>query len=343
MLLRDDLGRPEEALALHRKAFELDPLSAVINANLGEDLSFLGRFDEALARHERVLEIDPGYAEGYFRIGMLHHWQVSAQLDEAALWFSKSISLDPDQPWFRASLGLLFLDLGDAGKAEYAIKRSIELGTEDPEANFAMQLLHLYRGDEAAALPYGRKAFQLPSDSDLVYRWLILVVLRDHELRAGRYTEALALYENIRPDLLNSHKPKVDNRNYRAAIDLALVLFKTGEQQRADLLLNRRLQHIQTLPRLGWHGYGIADVKIHALRGDKEKALSALREAIDDGWRLRWWYYLKHDPNLESLHDEPEYQAMVAEIEADMADQLARVREMERNGELEPIPELAAE
>ncbi len=71
--------------------------------------------------------------------------------------------------------------------------------------------------------------------------------------------------------------------------------------------------------------------------------MAALRQAIDEGWRTFWWYFLKHDPNLESLHDEPEYQAMVAEIEADMAVQLARVREMERNGELEPIPELAAE
>ena len=61
-----------------------------------------------------------------------------------------------------------------------------------------------------------------------------------------------------------------------------------------------------------------------------------------EGWRSRWWYYLKRDPNLESLHDEPEFQAMVAEIEADMAAQLARVREMERNGELEPIPEVSA-
>jgi hypothetical protein len=31
------------------------------------------------------------------------------------------------------------------------------------------------------------------------------------------------------------------------------------------------------------------------------------------------------------------------EIEADMAAQLAQVREMERNGELEPIPEVVAE
>jgi hypothetical protein len=37
-----------------------------------------------------------------------------------------------------------------------------------------------------------------------------------------------------------------------------------------------------------------------------------------------------------------EFQAMVAEIEADMAAQLERVREMERNGELEPIPEVSA-
>ncbi len=83
-------------------------------------------------------------------------------------------------------------------------------------------------------------------------------------------------------------------------------------------------------------------MQIYALQGEKQKALAALRQAIDEGWRSFWWYYFKYDPNLESLHDEPEFQAMVAEIEADMAAQLERVREMERNGELEPIPEVSA-
>ena len=45
--------------------------------------------------------------------------------------------------------------------------------------------------------------------------------------------------------------------------------------------------------------------------------------------------------NREPLHDEPEFQPMVAEIEADLAEQRARVREMERNGEFEPIPEIS--
>jgi hypothetical protein len=127
-----------------------------------------------------------------------------------------------------------------------------------------------------------------------------------------------------------------------AAIDLALVSSKAGDQGHADLLLNRSLGHIQTLPRLVLPSYEIPDVQIYALRGDKQKALSALRQAIDEGWRVSWRYSLEHDSTLESLHDEPEYQAMVAEIEADMAEQLARVREMERNGELEPIPEVSA-
>ena len=160
-------------------------------------------------------------------------------------------------------------------------------------------------------------------------------------MRAGRYLKARAAFEKIAPELLNEDSPKIGNRNYRAAIDLALTLSKLGEHERANRLLESSLQYIQQIPRLGF-GYGIADVQIYALRGDRQKALSALRQAIDEGWRNLWWYSLKQDQKLESLHDVPEYQAMVTEIEADMAAQLARVREMERNGELEPIPEVPA-
>jgi len=55
-----------------------------------------------------------------------------------------------------------------------------------------------------------------------------------------------------------------------------------------------------------------------------------------------WRWQVFYNPNLKSIRDTPEFAAIVAEIEADMAVQLARVREMERNGELEPIPEVSA-
>jgi tetratricopeptide (TPR) repeat protein len=325
-LLRGYLGRYDEALALHRKAAELDPLSASIIAEVGADLECLGRFDEALARYRRALEVDPGFAIAHTSIGS-HYWRVSGRLDEAVVWYAKGISLDPGTPGYSARLGMLFLHLGDFDRAESWIERSLELGPESFEPNSAMQALHLYRGDEAAALDYARRAFALD-------QLFVPGLLRDHELRAGRYAEARALYGKRHPELLNEGDPTVAGLNWMAAIDLAMVLSKTGEQEHADLLLNRSLRYIQTLPRLGVGGYWIDDVRIYALRGDKQKALSALRQAIDEGWRNAWRYFLKHDSALESLHDEPEYQAMVAEIEADMAAQLERVREMERRGEL---------
>ena len=39
----------------------------------------------------------------------------------------------------------------------------------------------------------------------------------------------------------------------------------------------------------------------------------------------------------------PDVQKGLVKVEADMAAQLARVRGMERNGELEPTPEIAEE
>ena len=277
--LSEIVDRPQEALALHRKSLELNPLSAAVIVNVGEDLSNLGRFDEALTWYENALEVDPGYAEGYWAIA-IHYWFVSGRLDEAVVWFAKGVSLDPGAPTLPAWLGWLFMDFGDPGKAESWINRSIELGPERFWPNWAMQLLHLYRGNDAAALEYGRKVFAI-----FPFEWPVLALLRDHALRAGRYMEARALYKEVFPKLLNEDDHKLGAENYRAAIDLALVLSRAGEQERADLLLNRSLQQIQTLPRLDYYCYGIADVQIHALRGDKLKALSSRRKAIDEGGR----------------------------------------------------------
>jgi tetratricopeptide (TPR) repeat protein len=184
-----------------------------------------------------------------------------------------------------------------------------------------MMHVHLYRGDEPAALNQARKNLaDFPSIGGP------LMLLRNHELRAGRYAEARALYEKFHPELLNDDDPQVGSTNRNGAKDLALVLFKTGETERAERILNRGLEYSNTQNRFP----ALYVAQIFALQGKKQKALSVLRQRIDEGRRNWWWYVFKHEPNLESLHDEPEYQAMVAEIEADMAAQL----------ELEPIPEI---
>ena len=203
-----------------------------------------------------------------------------------------------------------------------------------------MHLLKLYRGDEAGALEYARRANAIQSRVHIGAR--AIGFIRDHELRAGRISAAMALYEKSYPELLRVGDPEIDPTNYRAAIDLALIFSIAKEPQNADRLLDRSLAQIQKMVRLGIFGFGIDDVRIYAIRGERQQALSALRQAIDAGWRSFWGYSLEHDLSLESLHDEPEFQAMVAEIKADMAVQQERLREKERNGEVELLVEDSA-
>ncbi len=83
----------------------------------------------------------------------------------------------------------------------------------------------------------------------------------------------------------------------------------------------------------------LPDVRALAMLGRKSEALVALRNAIDDGWREIWWL-TDSDPTLESIVGEPDFIAMVEEVEADLATQLELMRKMERGGEFAPVPDL---
>ncbi len=120
-------------------------------------------------------------------------------------------------------------------------------------------------------------------------------------------------------------------------LDLASDYLHVGEKAKAESLFSLVESELPHWSKAVIWGYGIADVELHALRGEKEKALAALREHADQGTRHMWRWQVLYNPNLKSIRNTPEFAAIVAEIEADMAAQLARVREMERSGELAPI------
>lgn len=60
-------------------------------------------------------------------------------------------------------------------------------------------------------------------------------------------------------------------------------------------------------------------VFLHALRQDREAAVTALRTVVDEGWRFNWvrLRYRLFDPMLES----PEWVRLDNEMEADVAQQ----------------------
>lgn len=53
------MGRPADARRSFGRALELDPLSFIITANLGDQLLFEGSYSRALARYEQAFEVNP--------------------------------------------------------------------------------------------------------------------------------------------------------------------------------------------------------------------------------------------------------------------------------------------
>jgi len=63
------LGRFDEAIAESKRAVELDPLSPVINSDLGSNLMVARRYDEAIVQLRKTLEIDPTFSLAHGALG----------------------------------------------------------------------------------------------------------------------------------------------------------------------------------------------------------------------------------------------------------------------------------
>ena len=197
---------------------------------------------------------------------------------------------------------------------------------------WASMLLNLYTDQDDLALRDARHMLE-----EFPTNWVALKVLRNHDIKAGRYQVARDRYARAFRELVEPEIPQVDADNYMPAVDLVPLLIKLGEQGRADDILRQSLELIQTMPRLGINGYWITDVNIYALQNRPKQALDALQQAIDEGWRLLTWFYLEIDPNIDSLHNLPRFTQLHADLEADLAEQAQRVRELKASGEIAPI------
>jgi len=333
-LVLNETGRRAESLVQIQRAAQLDPLSMVINVTLGDSLMQVGRFDEAAARYHKAMQVDPESPSPYIGLGTLNAYARNRFVAAVPL-ADRALALDADSPLASAVLVMLRLDIDDAPQATRLISAATSRWPDEFYVNAYAAALYGALGDGAAAERHARRALAAwPRD----YR--SVAILSSSDLRKGDAKAARARYASIYPELLNSTNPKVDASNYQPAIDLAVLLQKTGELGRATALLNGSEQAILSISRLGfagyYAGYGITDVQIHALRGDTAKALAALREAEQAGWRGPLWrYYRDFDPALAAIRDEPEFNAVFADIERDMARQRAELAKRPKDAPLD--------
>jgi TolB-like protein/DNA-binding winged helix-turn-helix (wHTH) protein/tetratricopeptide (TPR) repeat protein len=304
-------GRHAESLQSEQKAVELDPMSALMRVSLAEGLRSAGRFDDALAVLEEARQRDPTSALPLINIGLLEAYAYG-RFGPAIAHAEQATEPVRDRRAYAGALAQLYLDLGLYEQARQRLEAAGPRAAGAP----AWGYLHLYLAEREEMLASAHRAVET---NRLDPRPVAL--LRDAALAANDLRSARALYEDGFPELL-AQPPALDGWNYVAAVDLALVLQKTGEAELAAELLRRAETWVLTTPRLGLSGHGIADARIHMLRGQPQDALAKLREAQRAGWRGPYWrYYREFDPVLAPIRDHPEFKAVFADIERDLKQQ----------------------
>jgi TolB-like protein/Tfp pilus assembly protein PilF/class 3 adenylate cyclase len=88
------LGRFDEAIGEGKRAVELDPLSPVINTDLGQTLFMARRYDEAIAQLRKTLEVDPTFYYAHYTLGMV--LQLKGDVPTAIAEYAKAQQLSDD-------------------------------------------------------------------------------------------------------------------------------------------------------------------------------------------------------------------------------------------------------
>ena len=147
-----------------------------------------------------------------------------------------------------------------------------------------------------------------------------LVAYYTHFL-AGNWLAAKDLIAVVAPELFEADGARVHQSNFWNAINLAYIYLQTDETEKATELIDKIWPFLKDGERIVGVGYAIDDVRLYVMQGDLERATTMLAEAIEMGWRGNWYISLHLDPVLRPLHTDPEYQQLVAIVEADIRSQ----------------------
>ena len=334
---RYDVGHIDEALDAAQKAVDLDPLSPIGNQWLGSLLAGIGETERGREYILRALEIEPLFANSHNRLALLE--MAGGRMADGLRLQRTAVALDPRRALYAETVGRVYLSLGDLENAQSWFARTAILIGGSPEAQFAEQFISaVVRGENPERLvPIMEQLqyLQVRRRPDIAVRtiWFRQAMLRIEDIAAAR-----DFYSRIWPELFTANEPVVGLHNYDAAGDVAWLLQQEGSTDSAKSLLTQSLELMRNSQSWAETLY-IIETQALALLGREDEALAAMRQAVDRGWRHNWWY-AESDPTLAAIRDRPEFTMMLDEIKADMAVQLEQVREMERRGELDPMPDL---
>jgi len=143
------VGRFDEAIAEGKRAVELDPLSPIINSDLGRTFTIARRYDEGIAQLRKTLEIDPTLWVAHYNLG--ETFQLKNDLATAITEYTKAQQLSDDLR-ARVPLAAAKAQSGDKDAAKQMLAELEELAQHGNVHAYWRTILYLSLGNRDEAI-----------------------------------------------------------------------------------------------------------------------------------------------------------------------------------------------
>jgi eukaryotic-like serine/threonine-protein kinase len=149
------LERFDEAIALVKRAQELDPLTH--RADLATALLRAGRYQEALEEALRCIEFDPQYARGRSTLGWAY--LKKGMVDQGLTELERAMTLAPSNTLFRAQLGQAYAIAGKTADAREVLRQLEELSQERYVSPYHMAYVYTGLDEADQAMDFLERAY----------------------------------------------------------------------------------------------------------------------------------------------------------------------------------------
>ncbi|MEP7361904.1 MAG: tetratricopeptide repeat protein [Acidobacteriota bacterium] len=151
-------GELSEGIAMMRRALELDPLSPVVNTNLGVSYYYQREYEQAVRHYLDAIDLDEFYPPAYYRLAQAYIQQ--ARLSGAQECVDRAIRLPSASPVVQALAGYTMAKAGRKSAAQGVLATLLQEAGRRYTSPVSIAIVSLGLGDHRAALDWLRRGVE---------------------------------------------------------------------------------------------------------------------------------------------------------------------------------------
>ncbi len=273
-----------------------------------EFLSRRGQMDRqtAIQMFEHAISIDPNFTLAYMALAEAYSFNYMFTGDRG--WLEKmmetnekALSLDPDLIEAQFGIGMAYFHQKRFSQAKRVFEKIIKIKSNFYQAYFWLGWTSDILGDYDKSIKHYNSAALIKPYSEEPWHLLEQSLRRKGELEAAQEAGSKVIELGIR-------KLEVNQRDVLVLSRMAISYAKKGEREKAIEAV-KRVKEIDPNDILGLYNSACT----YAVLGNKEEALKCLmHSSFKKGMRqiIDW---MKGDPYLESIRDDPKFQEILSQ------------------------------